>query len=66
LIDKFSVGKFDRLIDFSRASLAHILPDYGCLILSPANMWRKDPVVFQEDGSVVSTVFNFQSSREGD
>jgi hypothetical protein len=50
----------------ARASLAHILPDYGCLILSPANMWRKDPVVFQEDGSVVSTVFNYQSSREGD
>ena len=30
-----------------RASLAHILPDYGCLILSPANIWRKDPVQFQ-------------------
>jgi len=55
----------DGLSPRYRASLAHILPDYGCLILSPANIWRKDPVQFQEDGDPVNTIFKFQSSREG-
>jgi len=54
----------DGLAPRYRASLAHLLPDYGCLILSPANIWRKDPTTFQEDGNIVDTVFNFQRSRE--
>jgi len=45
--------------------LAHLLPDYGCLILSPANIWRRDPTTYQEDPSIVNTVFNFQRSHEG-
>ena len=75
----------------------NILPDYGCLILSPANLWSKDSVLFQVqptkhvetkpkawflhlkkrhvfslkhlpfqmDSQLVSTVFNYQRSREG-
>jgi len=54
----------DGLAPRYRASLAHLLPDYGCLILSPANIWRKDPTTYQEDGNIVDTVFNFQRSRE--
>ena len=30
-----------------RGSLAHLLPDYGCLILSPANIWGRDPTTYQ-------------------
>ena len=56
----------DGLAPRYRASLAHILPDYGCLILSPANIWSKDPATFQLDGAIVDTVFSFQRSREGD
>ena len=55
----------DGLSPRYRDSLAHLLPDYGCLILSPANIWRRDPTTYQEDPSVVETVFNFQRSREG-
>ena len=55
----------DGLSPRYKASLSQLLPDYGCLILSPANIWGKDPTTFQEDGNVMSTVFGFQKSREG-
>ena len=28
-------------------SVSALLPEYGCLVLSPANLWQKDPVAFQ-------------------
>ena len=46
-------------------TLKTILPEYGCLILSPANLWKRDPMTFQRDPNIISTVFNFQRSREG-
>ena len=55
----------DGLAPRYRSPLAHVLPDYGCLILSPSNIWRKASSVFQDDASIVDTVFNFQRSREG-
>ena len=55
----------DGLAPRYRSTLAHILPDYGCLILSPANIWRKASSVFQDDANIVETIFNFQRSREG-
>lgn len=42
-----------------------ILPDYGCMILSPANLWARDSVSFQMDPNLIATVFNYQRSREG-
>ena len=42
--------------------MTKMLPDYGCLMLSPANLWQKDPRAFQMDSNVISTVFNFQVS----
>ena len=42
-----------------------ILPDYGCMILSPANLWARDSVAFQMDPNLIATVFNYQRSREG-
>lgn len=46
----------DGLAPRYRSSLSSILPDYGCLILSPANIWRKDSGLFQSDGNIVDTV----------
>ena len=40
--------------------IAKMLPDYGCLMLSPANLWERDLRSFQMDANVISTVFNFQ------
>ena len=55
----------DGLAPRYRSTLSSILPDYGCLILSPANIWRKDSSLFQSDGNIVDTVFQLQRSREG-
>ena len=41
-------------------NIAKMLPDYGCLMLSPANLWERDLRSFQMDANVISTVFNFQ------
>ena len=52
-----------KVIDLS--SLSALLPDYGCLVLSPANIWRRDSSIFQSDANLVDTVFQLQRSREG-
>ena len=44
--------------------MAKMLPDYGCLMLSPANLWQRDPRSFQLDANVISTVFNFQGEKK--
>ena len=55
----------DGLAPRYRSTLSSILPDYGCLILSPANIWRKDSSLFQSDDNIVDTVFQLQRSRKG-
>lgn len=37
----------------------HILPEYNCLVLSPANLWHQDFQEFQQDSSLLSTIFNY-------
>ena len=29
------------------ASTLSVVPEYGCLVLSPANLWGRDPNAFQ-------------------
>ena len=36
------------------ASTLSVVPEYGCLVLSPANLWGRDPNAFQ-----VSLFLNF-------
>ncbi|TRY79121.1 hypothetical protein TCAL_05977 [Tigriopus californicus] len=50
---------------YKSSSAVNVLPEYGCLAISPANVWRKDPSAFQMDANIVATVFNYQRSREG-
>lgn len=33
------------------------LPQYNCLVVSPANFWRHDPTKFYMDSAIVSTVY---------
>ena len=47
------------------ASTLSVVPEYGCLVLSPANLWGRDPSAFQLDPSPVNTVFNYHKSRQG-
>jgi len=32
---------------FRSLAVSAILPDFGCLLLSPANLWGRDPSAFQ-------------------
>ncbi|XP_041365861.1 sterol regulatory element-binding protein cleavage-activating protein-like isoform X2 [Gigantopelta aegis] len=35
----------------------HFLPEYSCLILSPANIWQKDPNKFSTDAEIIKTIY---------
>lgn len=37
-----------------------ILPEYNCLILSPANFWQQDIQQFNQDSHLLTTIFNHQ------
>lgn len=37
---------------------SNILPQYNCLVLSPANLWNQDLQQFSQDNSILNTIFN--------
>ncbi|XP_018321983.1 sterol regulatory element-binding protein cleavage-activating protein [Agrilus planipennis] len=43
----------------------YVFPEYGCLILSPANLWHQDVQQFMQDSSILSTIFNHQDLQKG-
>lgn len=40
--------------------MSSILPEYNCLLLSPANLWQQDFNKFQLDSNLINTVYNYQ------
>ncbi|KAG7313530.1 hypothetical protein JYU34_000672, partial [Plutella xylostella] len=42
----------------------HVLPEYSCLILSPANLWRQNLQVFSLDTNIISTIYNHQNLQK--
>lgn len=42
---------------YKNTAAASILPDYGCLIVSPANLWMRDAMIFQVHILVVKCLF---------
>ncbi|KAK4879556.1 hypothetical protein RN001_007702 [Aquatica leii] len=42
-----------------------VLPQYSCLVLSPANFWHQDVQQFAQDASILNTVFNHQNIQKG-
>jgi len=42
-----------------------ILPEYNCLILSPASFWQGSVLKFQEDPDILSTILNYRSHQKG-
>ncbi|KAF5297711.1 hypothetical protein FQA39_LY12042 [Lamprigera yunnana] len=42
-----------------------ILPQYSCLVLSPASFWRQDVQQFTQDSSILNTVFDHQNIQKG-
>lgn len=44
----------------SKDAKSNILPQYSCLVLSPANLWHQDVQQFAQDPTILSTIFNHQ------
>ncbi|XP_017777723.1 PREDICTED: sterol regulatory element-binding protein cleavage-activating protein isoform X2 [Nicrophorus vespilloides] len=43
----------------------NVFPEYSCLVLSPANMWKQDVQLFAQDTSILNTIFNHQNLQKG-
>ncbi|KAL3283167.1 hypothetical protein HHI36_006319 [Cryptolaemus montrouzieri] len=48
-----------------KAVYQHILPQYSCLVLSPANLWQQDVEQFIKDDSLLTTIFKHQNFQRG-
>ncbi|XP_044750724.1 sterol regulatory element-binding protein cleavage-activating protein isoform X2 [Coccinella septempunctata] len=48
-----------------KAVYQDILPQYSCLVLSPANIWHQDVEQFAKDDSLLSTIFRHQNFQRG-
>ncbi|XP_018574713.1 sterol regulatory element-binding protein cleavage-activating protein [Anoplophora glabripennis] len=42
----------------------NVLPQYSCLVLSPANLWQQDVQRFSQDNSILTTIFNHHSFQK--
>lgn len=49
----------------SKASVNRVLPEYSCLLLSPANLWQQNLQSFSLDTNVITTVYNYQNLQKG-
>ena len=48
----------------SAHSFQHLLPEFSCLILSPANFWKLDQNHFREDANFLDTIFSYKNPVE--
>ncbi len=44
-------------VQYRTPAATAVLPEFGCLVLSPANLWRRDPAAFQMDPNIIGTIF---------
>ena len=42
-------------------SFQHLLPEFSCLIVSPASLWKLDEMAFREDASFLDTIFSYKN-----
>ncbi|XP_014205675.1 sterol regulatory element-binding protein cleavage-activating protein [Copidosoma floridanum] len=42
-----------------------VLPEYNCLLLSPANFWQRSIEVFNLDTNLIDTIFSYQNFQKG-
>lgn len=39
-----------------------VLPEYNCLVLSPANLWQQSIEMFNQDNNLIGTIYSYQVS----
>ncbi|XP_012541992.1 sterol regulatory element-binding protein cleavage-activating protein [Monomorium pharaonis] len=42
-----------------------VLPEYNCLVLSPANLWQQSIELFAQDTNLINTIFSYQNFQRG-
>ncbi|XP_015600062.1 sterol regulatory element-binding protein cleavage-activating protein isoform X2 [Cephus cinctus] len=47
------------------AKKSDVLPEYNCLVLSPANLWQQSIEMFNQDTNLIGTVFSYQNLQRG-
>jgi hypothetical protein len=58
----FTVGEVKSRVLKGKISM---LPEFGCLIVSPANFWQQAYEKFREDPDILATILNYQSHQKG-
>lgn len=49
----------------SKASIERVLPEYSCLLLSPANLWQQNLQSYTLDNNIINTIYNYQNLHRG-
>ncbi|XP_068620764.1 sterol regulatory element-binding protein cleavage-activating protein [Battus philenor] len=49
----------------NRANIERVLPEYSCLLLSPANLWQQNLQSFSLDSNIINTIYNYQTLQKG-
>ncbi|XP_034937931.1 sterol regulatory element-binding protein cleavage-activating protein [Chelonus insularis] len=44
---------------------SEILPEYNCLVLSPANVWQQSIEMFNRDNDLIGKIFSYQNLQKG-
>ncbi|XP_050301883.1 sterol regulatory element-binding protein cleavage-activating protein [Anthonomus grandis grandis] len=42
-----------------------VMPQYSCLVLSPANLWHQDINLFSQDSAILTTIYNQHKYQKG-
>ncbi|XP_054005526.1 sterol regulatory element-binding protein cleavage-activating protein [Hylaeus anthracinus] len=42
-----------------------ILPEYNCLVLSPANLWQRSIELYTQDTNLINTIYSYQNLQKG-
>ncbi|CAH4038841.1 unnamed protein product [Pieris brassicae] len=59
----YQIGDIKKLS--SQARIDRVLPEYNCLLLSPANLWQQNLQSFSLDANIVNTIYNYQNIIKG-
>ncbi|XP_076236809.1 SREBP cleavage activating protein isoform X2 [Calliopsis andreniformis] len=42
-----------------------VLPEYNCLVLSPANLWQRSIELYAQDTNLINTIYSYQNLQKG-
>lgn len=48
----------EAVAESKTSDLPTLMPQYSCLVLSPANFWHQDVNEFSQDSTILTTIFN--------